>query len=112
MKVNIHIERLILDGLEMTGPERRQLDIALRDELARLLASGGLESGAGAALSSVEGPEIRIGPRTGAQQWGQQIASAVHASLAGPRSAGYPAPAGASAPIPPVFDRSDSTRVR
>ncbi|WP_437674835.1 hypothetical protein [Sorangium sp. So ce131] len=92
MRLNVHIEQLVVEGLDMEGQEPHRLRAALQQELARLLASGGLEAGIPEArsLSSVTGPELRLGRDDGARRWGRQIAAAVYASLGSPAPEGAP----------------------
>ncbi len=35
MNINIHIERLVLDGLPVTGPDSSIVQVAIETELAR-----------------------------------------------------------------------------
>lgn len=95
MRVNVHIERLVVEGLAMTIKERRGFDAALRSELARLLAGSGMQAVSGMALSALIGPDVRLGREASASQWGEQIASAVHVSLVHPRPVRNPGPAAA-----------------
>ena len=61
MNVNLHIERLVLDGLPLAASQGAQLRLAVERELARMLAENGLSAqwrGGGAA------------PQTPVQQFG------------------------------------------
>jgi len=42
MNIRLHIEQLVLRGVELTPTQRRQLQASLETELTRLLAQGGL----------------------------------------------------------------------
>ncbi len=44
MNVNLHIERLVLDGLELERGHEPALRAALEAELTRLIADGGAEN--------------------------------------------------------------------
>ncbi len=83
MKIHIHIERLVLDGLpidRLSGPIVQQ---AVQAELSRLFADGGTSS----SLQSMGAvPSLRtepIGIRSGMQPSaiGQQIAHAIHGGM-------------------------------
>jgi hypothetical protein len=85
MNIELHIERLILDGLT-AGPERRAaIQAAVEAELTSLLAAHGLsrELLAGGAVRSLGAGEIVATNQTGAAPLGNQIARAVHGSLSG-----------------------------
>jgi len=45
MTVHVHVERLLLDGFELTPAERAHLQNAVEQELARLLAAQNLHQG-------------------------------------------------------------------
>ena len=82
MKIDVNIERLILEGISLAPGQRPAFQAALEDELGRLLAGGALPSALaqGGDVPSVQGGEIRLGPG-GPAQWGKQIAGAVYRSL-------------------------------
>ena len=83
MNIELHIERLILDGLPLTRREGALVQAAVETELARLLQAGGLASGlAGGGLT----PRLHAAPVTltaGAEPaaLGAQIARSVYGSL-------------------------------
>ncbi len=83
MSINLHIGRLILDGLPVTAHGRPALVAALERELSAL-AEGGLapELAAGGAVPRLAAPSIAIAPGTGPAEMGRKIAQAVYASLA------------------------------
>ena len=92
MNIELHIERLILDGLT-AGPERRAaIQAAVEAELTRLLAAHGLshELLAGGAVRSLSAGEVVATNQTGAAPLGDQIARAVYGSIGTQRSAGVP----------------------
>ncbi|MGB7921983.1 MAG: hypothetical protein WCF57_01930 [Pyrinomonadaceae bacterium] len=83
MNINLHIERLILDGV---APERGQeplLQAAIATELARLLSAGGLAPDliSGGATPRLSAGEIRLPAEKSAHQLGQQIARAVYGGI-------------------------------
>lgn len=78
MNIELHIERLILDGLPVESRERVQA--AVEAELTRLWAAGGLNDGllAGGALPSLLAETIQVTNEAGATQLGSQVAQSVH----------------------------------
>jgi hypothetical protein len=87
MNINIHIERLILDGLPISHSQRPLVQAAVEAELARLLAADGLDSGliAGGAMPSVPGGSIQLMSDGNPHTLGQQIAQAVYGGIGGGR---------------------------
>ncbi|HXI26416.1 MAG TPA: hypothetical protein VNG71_21360 [Pyrinomonadaceae bacterium] len=83
MNIDLHIERLVLDGVDTAPGQRHLLRAAVETELTRLLLEGGLAqrlSGAG-ALPGVVSPAIQLNADNDAAQLGQQIAGAVYGGL-------------------------------
>lgn len=82
MRVVVHIERLILDGLAPADLDAAQLGIAIEAELGRLLAEGGVspELMGGGALATLRGGAID-GAARGAGALGAQIAGAVYSGI-------------------------------
>jgi hypothetical protein len=80
MKIEVHIERLVLDGLPVTASEAPRVRAAVESELARLFATGGLnrELAAGGAVPRVDAPEVRLARRERPEAIGQGIARSVH----------------------------------
>jgi hypothetical protein len=85
MKIEVHIERLVLDGLPVTSAEGPRLRAAVEGELARMLAAGGLnrELSAGRALARISAPQISVGPRERPDAIGRAVARSVHAGIGG-----------------------------
>jgi hypothetical protein len=83
MKINLHIERLILDGLPVTSLQGPQVRAAVEAELARLLAADGLshELRGGVAVPRVRAGAIQIGKENQPARLGQSIARAVHEGI-------------------------------
>ena len=84
--VSVRIDRLVLDGVPLTGAEAAQLRGALQRELGRLLARGGLGGGhpVGAAVPAVVAPPIQVPVPLRPAELGRRIARSVHESLARP----------------------------
>lgn len=83
MNINVHIERLILDGLPIGYGQRPLVQAAVEAELARLLADDGLspELLAGGALPSVRTGSIQLANEGTTIQLGRQIAQAVYGGI-------------------------------
>ena len=83
MNTNVHIERLVLDGIDVPYHQQPLLQAAVEAELARLLAAGGVAPGlrAGGALSHVPGGTIDLAEDRGPAHLGQQIAQAVYGGI-------------------------------
>lgn len=83
MKIDVNIERLILDGVSLAPSQRPAFQAALEDELGRLLAGGALPSALSESrnIPGVRASEVRLAPNGGAAQWGRQIAQAVYEGL-------------------------------
>ena len=80
MNVEIHIDRLVLDGLDVPFAHRAALQAAIEGELARLVAASAPRSQP-LAVPSVRAPEIRAGGTPA--QLGNAIAGAVHKAVGG-----------------------------
>jgi len=82
MNIALHIDQLVLDGLELGPGQARLLRAAVEAELSRLLTAGGLapELAAGAAMPALQAGSIEAAgsePRA----LGGQIAQAVYSGL-------------------------------
>lgn len=86
MNIDVHIERLVIDG-EVDPGEVPRMRRGLQRELTRLLRDGGLslELRDGAALPSVRGGSIGHGPDRGAAPFGSRLARAVYEGIGGRR---------------------------
>lgn len=84
MDINLHIERLVLDGLPVTRSQGALVQAAVEAELARLLSDGGLASTwrSGGAVPTVRADAIHLAAgESNPPQIGQQIARAVYGGL-------------------------------
>ena len=81
MSVRLHIDRLVLDGVNVRAADRPRLQAAIESELARLIASGGIspELTNGIAVPSVRAPQISLS--NDSKQLGTSIASAVYGGV-------------------------------
>lgn len=85
MNINLHIERLILDGLPVDKRQGLTLQAALERELARLLTESAPISpfNTGGTLASVKGGSIQVAEGAEATGLGKQIAAAVYGGVRG-----------------------------
>jgi len=87
MKIKLHIERLILDGLPLERRHGLLVQAAVEQELTRLLATHGLDSEwqSGGAVPRVSAPAFRLANENPPSRLGQQIAQSVYSSIGGKR---------------------------
>lgn len=85
MNIELHIERLVLEGLPVARAEEPELQAAMERELVRLLGEGGLGSGFAmdGAVRSVRGGALNLAEGMNALSLGERIAGAVYAGLGG-----------------------------
>jgi hypothetical protein len=90
MKIQVHIERLVLDGLNFTPSQRRSLVASLESELSHLIANGGLASefANGAAVAAARAAPVNIAAPFDGARAGAHIARSVYASFGKPVAAG------------------------
>jgi hypothetical protein len=83
MNINLHIERLILDGLALEAGDGTALRAALEIELARLLSQNTDVSNwqTGAAVPSVRADAIQLKAESSSAQIGRQIAGSIYESI-------------------------------
>ncbi|HYH84996.1 MAG TPA: hypothetical protein VEX60_05895 [Pyrinomonadaceae bacterium] len=97
MNINLHIERLVLEGLPVARHEAPQVRAAIEAELSRLLTLGGLDavllSGGSYARAEAGGMSL---PRGGGDpaQIGSRIAGAVYGGFGGEVKSGGDAKGG------------------
>jgi hypothetical protein len=85
VNVKLHIERLVIDGADLTPGGKRQLQVAVEAELTRLIARYGIapEYRAGGATPALRAATISASSKNPAQ-FGIEIARAVHGGLKNP----------------------------
>ena len=85
MKINLHIERLLLDGVPVEQRQGPLLQAAIAQELDRLLSASQLTvpTGAGGSLASIKGSSIQMTERADPAGLGAQIAAVLHDGLGG-----------------------------
>ena len=83
MNINLHIERLILDGLPIESKQGALVKQAVEVELTRLLEANGLSASlqAGGALRHLQANSIQLSSEKMPTQLGEQIAQSVYGSI-------------------------------
>ena len=83
MNINLHIERLILDGLPLAPAHGAQVQAAIEAELSRLLTAGGLHASlqSGVALPGVRADALQLNADSSPKQIGRQIARSVYGGI-------------------------------
>jgi len=85
MNINLHIERLVLEGLNISPGQGEQVKAVVEAELTRLLGDGGLsdvlQSG-GAFQRGITGG-IEVANNESPAQLGEQIAGAIYEGTGG-----------------------------
>lgn len=82
-RVILHIERLVLDGLELGPGQGLKVQAAMEAELSRLLQEGGIASGIqrGGELSSIWTRPLQISDNASPQDLGSQLAQSVYGGI-------------------------------
>jgi hypothetical protein len=82
MKINLHIERLVLEGAAIEPGQSHLLQASVASELTRLVAAGGFSPKLvrGAELQDVSGDRIAEAGNN-PTQLGQQIAQSVYGRI-------------------------------
>jgi hypothetical protein len=83
MSINVHIERLVLEGIDLAPTDRARLGAAAQAELTRLLRRHGLDAhiAAGGNLRRLPGGSIDLAPGAVQIGLGAQIAGAIFDGL-------------------------------
>ena len=83
MKINLHIERLVLEGLPLERAHGSQVQHAVQQELTRLLGTGGMAPAlmSGGAMPRASGGDMSYAKDSSPRQLGTQIAQSVHGGL-------------------------------
>lgn len=83
MNINLHIERLILDGVVIEPGRRGLLQATLEAELTRLLSAGGLSPDltGGVALARVSARAIQLNTDVEAAELGRQLAGSIYGGI-------------------------------
>jgi hypothetical protein len=83
VNVRVHIERLILEGIDLDPAGRPLLQTALEAELVRLLAEGGVrpELRVGGAVPAVQAAGFELSGAAEPASLGRQIARSVYGGV-------------------------------
>ncbi len=86
MKIEVHIERLVLEGLPVSARDRARVHAAVAAELSRLIRAQGIATAlrTGGAAPSVRADDLRVERQTSPRRLGTQIARAVYGGLGRP----------------------------
>ena len=83
MKISLHIDRLVLDGLSLGNKDGPLVQAAIEKELSRLLSDGGLgnemRSGGAVPKLTAHGVQVQEGDSPGTI--GRKIAGSVYGGL-------------------------------
>ncbi|MEA3196018.1 MAG: hypothetical protein QOF32_70 [Gammaproteobacteria bacterium] len=84
MNVNLHIERLVLEGFALSGRDAAVVEEALRAELVRLFAGDRTlaHSMTSVAMPSAQGALLHVSGAERPPQLGAAIAQSVHGVIA------------------------------
>ena len=82
MNIKLHIERLVLDGVNITFDQSHLLQASVESELTRLLTDAGLspDLARGTALPSISADAIQL-TNNNPTQIGQHIAQSVYRGI-------------------------------
>lgn len=83
MNINLHIERLILDGLPFEARHRAALQAEIEIELARLLIENGVGANwqSGGAVPGARADAIQFSAQNSPAEIGRQIAGSIYGSI-------------------------------
>lgn len=83
MNINLHIDRLVLDGLPIDHQDGPLVKAAVEVELSRLLTTNGLANSllAGGAMPSAPAPGIQMARDSNPTRLGQQIGRAIYGGI-------------------------------
>jgi hypothetical protein len=83
MNINLHIERLVLDGLDIAREQRPVLQAAVEIELSRLLTERGLSPSLaqGVAVPRLSARDMQLTNMSRPTELGQQIAQSVYGGI-------------------------------
>jgi hypothetical protein len=83
VNINLHIDHIVLEGLDISWRERSLLQTAVETELARLIGENGLEPGllSSGSLAAVAGGSVQLSEQPDPIALGRQIAQAVYGGV-------------------------------
>jgi hypothetical protein len=85
MNVTLHLEQLVLAGVDIPSGQRGLLQASVEGELTRLLNESGLAAGlaGGALVARLDAAQIEVGASPDPVRLGQQIAQSLYGTIAG-----------------------------
>lgn len=83
MNINLHIERLVLDSIEIAPEQRPILQAAVESELSRLLTQRGLSPhlAQGVTVPRLSAPDMQMASTSSPTELGQQIAQSFYGGI-------------------------------
>ncbi len=83
MNIKLHIERLVLDGVNITSDQSHLLQASVESELTRLLTERGLSPSLaqGIAVPRLSARDMQITRTSSPTQLGHQIAQSVYGGI-------------------------------
>ena len=83
MNVNLHIEELVLDGIDLSPLQRSRLDAAIRSELTRLITAEGISPSLqqGGWRDRLLAGNFQFSPDQSPDVMGQHIAQSVYRGI-------------------------------
>ncbi|WP_419661815.1 hypothetical protein Dvar_22480 [Desulfosarcina variabilis str. Montpellier] len=83
MNINLHIKRLVLDGVSLGPGQGPLLQAVVEAELTRRLKNGGLGDAlqTGGAFYNLRSADIQLASDAGPEQVGRQIAGALYRGI-------------------------------
>jgi len=81
MKIVLHIERLVLEGLALGPTDPPRVAAAIEAEFGRLLCDTSTVPAASAATPRLTAPPVALAPGMAAEPMGRAIATAAYAGL-------------------------------
>lgn len=83
MNINLHIERLVLDGILVSHADQPRLQTAIETELVRLISDSGVNSEfqLNTTLPSIRAGDIQPAMNSNPNELGQQIAGALYGGI-------------------------------
>lgn len=83
MNINLHIERLVLDGISVESHQQAMFKANLETELGRLLAQNGIAADLqnGGAFNAIRMDSIDVGEKNEPSHLGRQIARSVYGGI-------------------------------
>jgi hypothetical protein len=83
MNINLHIDRLVLDGLPIEHRDGARVKAAVETELSRLLTANGLANSlvSGGATPSVPAPGIQMSSDGNPARLGRKIGRAIYGGI-------------------------------